>query len=76
MSLFDYETGREIAMKDPPFYAIIQAAMRKADTNNTAKLQAMWPDVWKELQKRYNAPGGIIPSDKHPQEIKIVEIKP
>jgi len=39
------------------------AAMRKADTPNTAKLKAAWPDVWAELDARYNAPGGVLPED-------------
>lgn len=76
MSLFDYEVGREISTKDPPFNALIQAAMRKADTINTEKLIAAYPEIWMELNLRYNAPGGIIPSDEHPQGIKIVEVKP
>lgn len=63
MSLNDYEVGKEISVHDPPFYAIIQAAMRKADTYNLEKLQEAWPKVWEELQTRYNAPGGTLPSD-------------
>jgi len=58
MSLFDYQRGIEIYKEDEPFYALIMAAMLKADTNNVAKLQRVFPDVWLELQHRYNAPGG------------------
>jgi hypothetical protein len=63
MTIWDYESGREISSHDPPFYAIIQAAMRKADTDNLEKLKRCWPEVWKELEARYNAPGGILKGD-------------
>lgn len=64
MTLYEYEEGREIAAKDPSFYALIQAAMRRADTSNSEKLMAMWPEVWKELNLRYNAPGGKLDDDR------------
>jgi len=62
MSQHDYEVSKRIAY-DYPFYALIMAAMRQADTDNTARLRAAFPDVWAELQARYNAPGGVLPSD-------------
>jgi hypothetical protein len=52
MSLYEYEEGLIIAAKDPPFYALIQAAMRRADTVNLEMLIGCWPDVWRELQER------------------------
>jgi hypothetical protein len=63
MSLHDYEEGMEIAAKDPPFYALIQAAMRKADTANLEMLKVSWPAVFLELRARYNAPGGMLQSE-------------
>ena len=60
MSYYDYKKGIEIAIGDYPFYAIIQAAMRQADTDNLDKLKEAWPKVWEELQNRYKAPGGIL----------------
>lgn len=56
MSFYDYNVSK--AIPDLPFYSLIMAAMRKADTVNLAKLQAVFPDTWQELQERYNAPGG------------------
>jgi len=53
----------ELSKDDPPFYALIMAAMRKADTDNTQKFMYMWPEVWGELSRRYHAPGGILPED-------------
>lgn len=58
MSLYDYQVGQAISAEDPPFYALIQAAMRQADTDNLELLQRAWPHVWAELQARYHAPGG------------------
>ena len=49
---------------DPPFYALIMAAMRKADNINRAKLRKEWPDVWNELDNRFNAPGGLLPGER------------
>lgn len=36
------------------------AAMRQADTTNAWKLRTEFPEVWSELQARYNAPGGLL----------------
>ncbi|MGV0627175.1 hypothetical protein [Mycolicibacter minnesotensis] len=63
MSLYDYNASGYLAMQDPPFYALIMAAMRRADTANAALLRTCWPDVWDEVQARYNAPGGVLPTD-------------
>ena len=58
MSHYDYERSREISRE--PFYAIIMAAMRNADTDNLEFLKNKWPAVWDELHARYNAPGGCL----------------
>jgi hypothetical protein len=63
MSLHAYHVSRAIEKKDAPFYALIMAAMLKADSDNTAKLKAAWPEVWAELEQRYDAPLGVIPAD-------------
>lgn len=64
MSLFDYERSREIDKRDEPFYALVMAAMRRADTINLNKLRDAWPEVWTELQARYNAPGGRLENER------------
>lgn len=63
MSRFDYEASKKISMEDYPFYALIMAAMRQADSTNLSRLRSAFPAVWDELQARYHAPGGIIESD-------------
>lgn len=65
MSRYDYEKSKELAALDAPFYAIIMTAMRQADTNNEYILRSIYPDVWDELQQRYNAPGGLLPGERH-----------
>ena len=63
MSLYDYRESRDIAAHDYQFYALIMAAMGKADTHNLIRLKSVFPNTWNELEKRYHAPGGIIPSE-------------
>jgi len=60
MSLHEYEKSKEIAVQNYPFYAIIMAAMRQADSWNFEQLKAIFPETCAELQERYNAPGGIL----------------
>lgn len=64
MSRYDYMASMEIVQKDYPFYAMIMAAMRKADNINIEMLKRCWPDVWQELQERYYAPGGFIEGEQ------------
>ncbi len=63
MSLYSYEMSRKLLEGDPPFYSLIMAAMRKADTQNAIKLQTAFPEVWDELYERYWTPGGLIASE-------------
>jgi hypothetical protein len=65
MSYDDYIIGRKLLLlEDLPFYALIQAAMRKADSANAMKLWRAFPEVWEELNQRYKAPGGRLPGDE------------
>ena len=64
MSLFDYKESIKIFIHDYGFYSLIMAAMKKADDKNLWKLRAVFPEVWQELQNRYNAPSGILKDDK------------
>lgn len=60
LSLYDYEASKEIAAKHYPFYALMAALMRDADSRNTDLLRAAWPGIWESLQRRYNAPLGVV----------------
>jgi len=63
VSLRDYGISREInAQSDwgEDFYALVMVLMLNADTANQAKLKAAWPEVWVELEQRYNAPRGLL----------------
>jgi hypothetical protein len=66
MSHYDYIASKTLSEYDAPFYALIMAAMRQADSTNAAKLRSAWPDVWDELQARYNAPDGVLDGEQVP----------
>lgn len=63
MSLHSYKVSAELLKDDPPFSALIMAAMRKADSNNAILLQSAFPEIWDELMERYWTPGGLIASE-------------
>ena len=68
MSIYDYEVSKQISAgrgtePDPPFAALIMAAIRKADSDNNALIQATWPEIYEEFKQRYNAAGGLLPSE-------------
>lgn len=72
MSMEDYQASRQLYHKlHYPFYGLIMAAMRRADSLNLEKLVAAFPDVWEELDARYNAKGGYLPGEYDPD--KVVE---
>lgn len=63
LNLIDYEISKHIAMRDIPFAALIAAALRKADSDNFARLESVFPGIASDLKLRYNAPGGILLKD-------------
>ncbi|WP_137146924.1 hypothetical protein [Mycolicibacterium sp. CR10] len=65
MSLYDYRASRQIGAADPPFYALIMAAIRKADTQNAARLRMAFPETFAEVEARYHAPGGVLTTDEY-----------
>lgn len=65
MSLYSYKRAQELEGKD--FYALIMAAMMGADDFNRAKLIGAWPEVYRELEARYNAPQGLLPGERNPE---------
>jgi len=59
MSLHEYLVSQEISTRDYPFYALIMACFRKADSDNLGKLQRAFPFRFQEFIKRYNAPASL-----------------
>jgi len=64
MSLHHFQVSQQIEAENYPFYALIMAAMRKADSTNAAKLKSAWPDISTELQYRYWSAGGLLPGEE------------
>ena len=60
MSLHSYQRAMEMSAQDEPFYALIMAAMVRADSDNIEMLKSCWPDTWAELDASYHASGGIL----------------
>ena len=58
----EYLRLREV-VGDPPISSLMMLVIRKADTVNTAKIKAMWPELYEEFVQRYNAPGGLLPGE-------------
>ena len=58
--LYAYRKGLEIEREGYPFDAIIQAAMRKADSTNLVALRTAFPHEYADLRARYDAPGGLL----------------
>jgi hypothetical protein len=70
VSLRDYELSQKLEGEADwveDFYGLIMVAMRNADTENQEKLKAAWPEVYEELQQRYNAPRGLLPGERDAQ---------
>jgi len=74
MSRYDYLKSKEIDTGQYPFYALIMAAMRKADSFNLEILKDGFPEVYKELCERYNKPYGYLESELE-EVIKKLRIK-
>lgn len=60
MSHHSYIESQKLSAEDPNFDALIMSAIRKADTNNTARLKAAFPEIYHEFEQRYHAGGGLL----------------
>ena len=60
VGLIAYHAGVKISRADPPFYALLVALMLRADSYNAERLRLAFPDDWDEVQRRYDAPGGVL----------------
>jgi len=66
LNLIDYKISQYLRIADIPFYALIAAAMGKADSNNMEFLREAFPDIYQSFSDRYNAPGGLLEEDTGP----------
>lgn len=65
MSHLDYKLSLAIGAgkldyPDPPFYAMIMAAMRKADSRNLVLLAEAFPGTYEEMRRRMRANDGLL----------------
>jgi hypothetical protein len=74
VSWYDYQRAKELYVSDVPFYALIMAAMLKADSRNSALLGAVFGALQRELDARYNAPGGKLPGDDEPINVVVTVV--
>ncbi len=63
MSYEDYRNSQRLAGEET-FEAIIMAYMRIASGDTLISLQVWYPQIWKELCTRYNAPGGKLEGEE------------
>jgi len=52
----EYKESLRLAIGEFPFYAIVAAAMRQADTDNLKKLKAAFPGIWESLLEWVHKP--------------------
>jgi hypothetical protein len=64
MSLHEYRTSQKLDEVDVSFYALIMAAMRRADSENAYRLRELFPATWLELQRRHHSPDGLIGDER------------
>lgn len=62
-SVYDYQISQQLAVQDLPFYGLLFALIRRADTRNTELIRQAWPEVYDEFVTRYNSPGGWLPGE-------------
>lgn len=63
VGLHAYRCANEDIPSDVPFYSLIAAAVKRADTPNLDALDRAFPGVVEEVRARYNAPGGVLEGD-------------
>ena len=66
LSLTDYGAGKWATAEtsDTSFYALVTVLMRRADSDNLELLKEAFPNIYRDLVARYNAPGGILPGER------------
>lgn len=75
VNLHDYRLSGQITASGASFHALLMAAMRCADSANGARLASVFPEEWEELQQRWLAPHGLLPSDPELRGKHLVSIR-
>lgn len=79
MGLYEYLGSQKVDAEiesltiGSPFYTLIMAAFRRADTSNRVLLRQSFPEIWDELRQRYNAPGGALNQDEMDRVMQLQE---
>lgn len=63
-----FRLGMGIARQDPPFAALILAALYRADSTNARIIRAVFPTIAATGQARYDAPGGVLHGEQSADE--------
>jgi hypothetical protein len=63
MGLHEYLMSQEVDRHDYPFYSLVMALVRRADTENLRKLRVAFPETVRETKRRYNAGQGLLRED-------------
>lgn len=66
MSLYNFKVAITLQHEDVPFYALIMAALMRADSENYTVLARAFPEIEVETFNRYRSPNGKLLSD-HPR---------
>ena len=64
ISYHDWQIAKRLHEEDVPFYALLAALMRKADSDNTKQLALAYPDDFVEAHLRYHLPGGCVSAEE------------
>ena len=64
MTVYDYKESLQVTKECYSFGAMLMALMRKADSKNMAKIEAVWPVEVAEFKARSLCRGGVLPEEE------------
>lgn len=70
-SLYDFRAAQAITAQEWPFNALLMALLARADLANYAKLSVAFPDVVCEFEDRRVLPGGLLPGEVAPEDLRV-----
>jgi hypothetical protein len=60
LNQYEYRKSLEISAYGYPFYALLAALMRDADTDNLEKLRSAFPGIYESLVRWTKTPGAYL----------------